>query len=306
VEKIRVIANCDANILISGETGTGKELCARAIHYYSSRVQKSFVPVNCGALPTELVENELFGHKRGAYTGAATAELGLIQEADGGTLFLDEIDCLPANAQVKLLRFLQEKEYRPLGSAKLRRADTRVIAATNLDLHDAVRSGRLRQDLYYRLNVIPVALPPLRERRGDVPLLARHFLGKYNAEFSKEITDFTERAVEKLVGYDWPGNVRELEHVVERAVALAPRPRIEETDLVMPNGTHPQPGQETFREAKTKLIRQFEKNYLQELLYANNGNVSKAARAAQKNRRALWQLICKHQIDVRQFRTVAK
>ena len=303
VDKIRLIATCDANVLISGETGTGKELCARAVHYYSARVGKSFVPINCGAIPTELVENELFGHERGAYTGAATSELGLIHEADGGTLFFDEIDCLPAHAQVKLLRFLQEKEYRPLGSSKIRRADTRIIAATNLDLQEAVKSGRLRRDLFYRLNVISIALPPLRERREDIPLLAAYFIGKFAVEFGKQVADFSARAIEKLTDYDWPGNVRELEHVIERAVALSKQSRIQETDLILPNDLSPKPSVESFREAKTKLIRQFEKHYIQELLYANNGNVSKAARAAHKNRRAFWQLICKHQIDVQRFRT---
>src|SRR5262245_26581914 len=182
IKKIPLIARCDGRVLISGETGTGKEMCARAIHYLSSRKSKPFVPVNCGAIPTELVENELFGHDRGAFTGANTAKAGLIEEAEGGTLFLDEIDCLPAMAQVKLLRFLQEKEYRRLGSAKTRHSDVRVIAASNAPLEEALRSGRIRQDLYYRLNVVSISLPPLRERRQDIPILAHHFLTKFAAE----------------------------------------------------------------------------------------------------------------------------
>lgn len=176
IKKIPIIAKCDASVLISGETGTGKELCARAIHYLSPRASKPFIPVNCGAIPVELVENELFGHKRGAFTGASTSQSGLIHEADGGTLFLDEIDCLPLLAQIKLLRFLQEKEYRPLGSTKMQKADVRVIAATNVDLEAVVREGKLRRDLYYRLNIIPLTLISLRERREDIPLLAHHFL----------------------------------------------------------------------------------------------------------------------------------
>src|SRR5215813_11685330 len=182
VEKIPLIAACDANVLIEGETGTGKELYARAIHYCSPRAARPFVPVNCGAIPVELIENELFGHQRGAFTGATSLQKGLIEEATGGTLFLDEIDCLPALAQVKLLRFLQEKEYRPLGSTKLRRADVRIIAASNVNLEEALASGKLRQDLYYRLNILSLTLAPLRERRDDIPLLARHFARKYTSE----------------------------------------------------------------------------------------------------------------------------
>src|SRR5262249_30700623 len=175
IEKIPRLSRCDASVLITGETGTGNELCASAIHYLSRRAEYPFVPVNCGAIPVELMENELFGHDRGAYTGADRSQTGVIGEANGGTLFLDEIDCLPATAQVKLLRFLQKKEYRPLGSLKTSQADIRVVAASNTDLHEAIKSGRLRQDLYYRLNVLSLHLPPLRERREDIPVLSRHF-----------------------------------------------------------------------------------------------------------------------------------
>lgn len=305
INKIPLMAGCDASVLISGETGTGKELCARAIHYLSARACKPFVPVNCGAIPTELVENELFGHARGAFTGAATSELGLIYAADGGTLFLDEVDCLPPQAQVKLLRFLQEKEYRPLGSTKVYTARTRIVAATNVDLQEAVASGRLRRDMYYRLNVMPLCLPPLRQRREDIPILARHFLAKYASEFGKQVRDFSAGAVRKLVCYEWPGNVRELEHVVEQAVVLSAQALIGEGDInlqVDDDGV----ARGTFQEAKMQLIRRFEKTYIQDLLLANGGNVSKAARAANKNRRAFWQLICKHRIDVQRFRAAAK
>src|SRR5207249_2674934 len=187
LKKIPAIARHGASVLISGETGTGKEMFARAVHYLSPRSGKPFVAVNCGAIPVELMENELFGHATGAFTGASSTTAGLVREADGGTLFLDEIDALPLPAQVKLLRFLQEQEYRPLGSAKVCKSDVRIITASNADFAEALRLGRFRQDLYYRLAVIPLSLPPLRERIGDVPLLARHFLEKYSAAFDKPV-----------------------------------------------------------------------------------------------------------------------
>lgn len=302
VNKIPLLAKCNASVLISGETGTGKEVCARAVHYLSPRSGKPFVPVNCGAIPTELVENELFGHERGAYTGAKTTQVGLIQEADGGTLFLDEIDSLPLLSQVKLLRFLQEKEYRPLGSTRTSRADVRVIAATNSDPEEAIKAGKLRQDFYYRLNVIPLTLPALRERREDISLLARHFLAKFAAELEKRVTDFSLDAIRLLVSYDWPGNVRELEHIIMRAVALSTRPVIGDADLTLPR-RHPAPLQESFRGAKSKVVIEFEKTYIEKLLLMHDGNISRAAQAAQKNRRAFWQLIRKHHIDVKSLRT---
>jgi two-component system, NtrC family, response regulator GlrR len=297
ISKIPLLAKCNASVLISGETGTGKEVCARAIHYLSPRANKPFIPLNCGAIPTELVENELFGHERGAFTGAGESQVGLIQEADGGTLFLDEIDSLPVLSQVKLLRFLQEREYRPLGSTKTCQADVRIIAATNSDPEEAVRAGKLRQDLYYRLNVIPLVLPPLRERREDIMPLARHFLAKYSAEFEKQLTDFSAEAVRLLVSYDWPGNVRELEHVVVRAVVLSTQTLIRDADISLPaRASAALP--ESFQGAKSKIIAEFEKTYVERALLMNHGNISRAARAAKKSRRAFWELIRKHQIDV--------
>jgi len=297
VKKIPRIARCDASVMISGETGTGKELCARAIHYLSPRARRAFIPVNCGAIPTELVENELFGHACGAFTNAASAQSGLIAEADGGALFLDEIDCLPLLAQVKFLRFLQEKEYRPLGSAKTRRADVRVIAAANVDFDEAVRAGRLRQDLYYRLNVIPLRLPPLRERRDDIPLLARHFLARYAADFNQPALSLSADAMELLLRYEWPGNVRELEHLIARAVALAERDVIEGHDLGLPHGASAALPS-SFREAKAG----FERAYIEDLLLAHHGNITKAAQAAHKNRRAFWELIRKYHINANSFK----
>lgn len=298
--KIPLIAKCDANVLIAGETGTGKEVFARAIHYCSVRADKPFVPVNCGAIPVELVENELFGHERGAFTTAMTLQTGLIEEANGGTLFLDEIDCLPVLAQVKLLRFLQEKEYRPLGAAKMRKAHVRVIAASNLNLEEAVGNGRVRKDLFYRLNIISFTLPPLRERREDIALLAYHFLNKYSNEFNKDVDELTPDAVRRLTVYSWPGNVRELEHVIERAVVLSEGPTLKSSDIVLSSSSGE--NQESLQEAKAREIARFEKNYIQGLLRAAGGNITRAAEAAQKNRRAFWQLIQKHRIDVEQYK----
>ena len=302
IRKIPLLAQCDVNVLISGETGTGKELCARAIHYLSPRAGRPFIAVNCGAIPVELVENELFGHERGAFTDASTAQGGLIHEAEGGTLFLDEIACLPLLAQVKLLRFLQDKEYRRLGSTKTQQGDVRVVAAMNIDLEEAVREGKLRQDLYYRLNIIPLVLPPLRERREDIPLLARYFLAKYAARLNKDVTDCSPDVMQLLVLYEWPGNVRELEHTIERAVVLSEQAVIHKADIILPRvaaAAH----QDSFQEAKAKVIARFERTYIQGLLLAHQGNITKAARAAQKNRRAFWQLMRKHLIDAHSFKS---
>lgn len=302
IKKIPLMAKCNASVLILGETGTGKELCARAIHYLGARSHKPFIPVNCGAIPTELVENELFGHERGAFTGAKNSQAGLIQEADGGTLFLDEIDCLPLLAQVKLLRFLQEKEYRPLGSTKTSMADVRIVAATNSDPEQAVRTGRLRQDFYYRLNVIPLVLPPLRTRREDILLLAQHFLARFAAEEDKQITDFSTAAAQMLVSYDWPGNIRELEHIIRRAVVLSTGTHISDANLGLPCSSQ-LPLQESLQGAKRKMVAEFEKNYIKDVLLMYNGNISKAAQAARKNRRAFWQLIRKYEIDAKHFKS---
>jgi two-component system response regulator GlrR len=297
VSQLPLIARCDASVMIYGETGTGKELFARAIHYLSPRQHQPFVPVNCGAIPLELVENELFGHERGAFTDAGKSQPGLIQEADGGSLFLDEVDELHRAAQVKLLRFLQDKEYRPLGSAKARAANVRLIAATNANLEVAVKSGKLRHDLYYRLNVIPLRLPPLRERREDIPALARHFLVRYATEFRRTVPDISTDALRTLRHYHWPGNVRELEHLIARATALSEKSVLESEDLSLPGqSTTADPA--SYREAKA----QFERTYIEDLLQVHHGNISKAALAAHKNRRAFWELIRKYHIDVASFK----
>ena len=302
--KIPLLASCDGRVLISGETGTGKEVFARAIHYLSPRMRHPFVPVSCGAIPVELLENELFGHDKGAFTGANTDKPGLIREAENGTLFLDEVDALPLLAQTKLLRFLQEGEYRPLGASKSFQTDVRVIAASNANLTQAVKEGRLRQDLYYRLNIILINLPPLRDRREDIPILAAHFVDKYAHEFRRSVRGLTEAAMQKLMLHDWPGNIRELENIIERAVVLSEKEYID-CDEIMPPDNDVTVEVQSFQESKAQMITKFERSYIRDLMMVYRGNITHAARAAKKNRRAFWELMRKHNIDVSSFRTTA-
>jgi DNA-binding NtrC family response regulator len=299
--KIPLVARSDASVLISGETGTGKEMVARAIHYLSPRAGKPFVPVNCGAIPVELFENELFGHDRGAFTGASGARDGLIHEAEQGTLFLDEVNSMPLFAQVKLLRFLQSKEYRRLGSTKALNGDVRIVTASNADLEGELAAGTLRRDLYYRLNVVPIVLPPLRARGNDIILLARHFLAQYAAKLNSPVVDFSPEAERKLLLYSWPGNVRELEHVIQRVMILCAEKTIREDHIVLPSETSP--SQLSFQEMKANVISEFESTYIRSLLTVYRGNITKAAQAAQKERRTFWELVRKHNIDVQKFRT---
>jgi DNA-binding NtrC family response regulator len=272
------------------------------IHYHSPRQAKPFVPVNCGALPDPLVENELFGHAKGAYTDASAPKKGLVAEAEEGTLFLDEVDTLSPAAQVKLLRFLQDREYRPLGSATSRSANVRILAATSADLQQQVQMKQFREDLYYRLNIIPLCLPPLRERTEDIPLLAVHFLHHYRDHYRIGPLRFSAEALHKLVAYPWPGNVRELETVIQRAVLFAASPILQPEDLALPS-----PAQgvvvegESFREGKARVIEQFERTYLHNLLAAHEGNITRAAQHAGEVRQSLQRLLKKHQMDRRIF-----
>jgi transcriptional regulator with PAS, ATPase and Fis domain len=298
IEKIPIVAKCDSSVLVHGQTGTGKEVCVRAIHYLSNRASKPFVAVNCGAVPPDLAENELFGHKYGAFTGASRDKPGLIQEAEGGSLFLDEIDSLPQAAQVKLLRFLQEKTYRPLGCTREFKANVRVIAAMNIDPEESVQLGRLRKDLFYRLNVISIELPLLRDRLDDIPLLADHFLKKHSSAYGKRLR-LSPGALRTLKSYEWPGNVRELEHVIERAVIFAQEEVIDELPQ-FGAGTEKEPL--SLKEAKQRVVEEFEKRYISDLLTIYNGNISKAALAAKKHRRAFLYLIQKYGIESRKFR----
>jgi DNA-binding NtrC family response regulator len=220
-ELIKKVAFTTTNVLVTGESGTGKELVARSIHRQGNRKANPFVAINCAAIPSELMESEMFGHERGAFTGAHTRTIGKFEHANGGTLFLDEISALRTDLQAKLLRVLQEREIERIGSNKPIKIDIRVISATNNNLEEAVSKEKFRQDLYFRLNVVPISIPPLRERREDIPLLARHFLNKFNIAFNKKIPGFSEKALDALSRYDWPGNIRELENLVERIVVLS-------------------------------------------------------------------------------------
>jgi two-component system response regulator GlrR len=304
VARIPVMSACDASVLILGETGTGKELCAQGIHYLSERAGKPWVAVNCGAIPTELLEDEFFGHVRGAYTTAHSTRQGLVREAEGGTLFLDEVDSLSLGAQAKFLRFLQEKEYRPVGSDKSRHADVRIIAASNQNLRRMVEQKRFRQDVFFRLNVLRLHLPPLRERKEDLPILAQEFLRQSALKWKRRVTRLSAAAMCALMRYDWPGNVRELQHVIERAVLLTSGKELlaEELEFDDDSAASADPTAETFCRAKARVVEEFELAYIERLLQAHGGNITHAARAANKNRRAFWQLIRKHHIDPSRFR----
>jgi two-component system response regulator AtoC len=304
-------AAVDATVLIGGETGTGKELAARAIHSLSARRERRFVPVNCGALPAELVESELFGHARGAFTGAAVAKPGLFQEAQGGTIFLDEVGELPLAAQVKLNRVLQEKEIRRVGETQATPVDVRVVAATHRDLREEVRAGRFREDLFYRLNVFTVALPALRERAEDVPLLAAHFLDKHARALRRTLRGFSPEALALLAAHAWPGNVRELENVVERAVAVAGGEVVEPADLPpeLAAGTAPAPPAPAsalaalpYKDAVAGARDRVTREYLVALMTEFGGNVTRAAERAGVERESLHRLLRKHGLRSEDFK----
>jgi two-component system response regulator GlrR len=302
IAKVRRYAACDAGVLILGETGTGKEVFAKAIHNASKRAGHPLVALNCGAVPTELMEAELFGHVKGAYTGAHISRTGLVSEAEGGTLFLDDVDCVSLSAQAKLLRFLQEREYRVVGSNTVRRANVRVVAASNRDLAELARRSSFRQDLFYRLNVLPIDLPPLRERKEDIGALARHFLHQFSLRDERPECRLCAAALNKLMRHDWPGNVRELGHVLERAVLLAPGQVLMASDIDLPDPVQDAIERESFQSMKARVVESFERGYLENVLRSTNGNIANAARAAGKNRRALFQLIRKHNIAPESFR----
>ncbi|CAB3778796.1 Transcriptional regulatory protein QseF [Paraburkholderia ultramafica] len=302
METLDLVAPIDAEILITGPTGVGKELYANYVHQRSPRAGNAFVAVNCGGLPRELIENELFGHIGGAFTGARLQSAGLIAEAEGGTLFLDEVDSLPLDAQAKLLRFIQEKEYRRLGETRLRHADLRIVAATNADLVGAVREKRFRQDLYYRLRVVPIDVPALVERPEDIPLLLAAFAIRYAKAYGLAPVTFSNCALEKLRSYSWPGNVRELENCVKYLTCMQlartveifdlPLERADEPDELLPLTLLVESGD--LKTVKREVICLFERVYLESALRRCDGNIAAAARASGKARRAFFELMRKH------------
>jgi DNA-binding NtrC family response regulator len=291
-------------VLIQGETGTGKELAARAIHYLGPRRGQAFVPVNCGAIPDNLVENEFFGHTRGAFTGARDHHTGLVASAEGGTLFLDEIESLSLRAQVILLRFLQDQSYRPLGGKGVVTGDVRIVAASNTDLAELVKAGSFRQDLLYRLWIMPLTLPPLRERPEDVALLARHFVRRFAARYGIAEKELHPDSLALLTSHHWPGNVRELENLIHREILLATGPVLHFASVAGgPTAARPATSGSLnasfelgFRRAKAAVVAEFERAFLAHALAESGGNVSAAARKAGKERRAFGKLLKKHGI----------
>jgi two-component system, NtrC family, response regulator GlrR len=306
VGKLQRFAACDAGVLVLGETGTGKEVFAQAIHYASARAAKPMVAINCGAVPAELMEAELFGHVKGAYTNAHMSRTGLVHEAEGGTLLLDDIDCLTMSAQAKLLRFLQEREYRVVGSNAVQHADVRIIAASNRDLAAMARQGTFRDDLFYRLNVLTLSLPPLREHKEDIVALAEHFLRQFAQRYRRPACVLSARAVLKLLGYDWPGNVRELGHVLERAFLLSAERALDAADLDLPVAASAEAPTEAFQAMKARIVQSFERSYIESILVSTNGNITEAARVAGKNRRAFFELIRKHEIAPAAYKAAAR
>ncbi len=302
IEKIPLIARSNSPVLITGETGTGKELSARAIHHLSRRRDFPFIAVDCGAFPDHLFENEMFGHARGAFTDAHRDQRGLIAMANGGTLFLDEIDSLSQSSQAKLLRFLQERTYRPLGSDKFVRADVNVLAATNRDLEKMVSEQRFRSDLFFRLNVLRLDMIPLRERRGDIPILARHFLDMLCAEQGESPKSLATPTIAQLIRANWPGNARELYNVMHRAVVFAQGPEILPADVMPPGAESPgivdqAQHSDGFRQARERAIEAFERCYVVDALKRHKGNITQSARYARQDRRAFGRLVKRYGID---------
>jgi len=293
----RMLAASNASVLIQGESGTGKELLARSIHAASARAAKPFVAVNCGAIPENLIESELFGHVKGAFTGAVRDQPGLFVSAQHGTIFLDEIGDLPLNMQVKLLRVLQERELRPVGSTTLVSLDVRVLSASHHKLEDEVKAGRFREDLFYRLNVVGLHLPTLAERREDIPLLAQHFMSALAQRYGKQVSGFAPGALELMATAQWPGNIRQLQNAIEKCIILTTGPVISLTLVqrtLNTSGVNLLP----FDEAR----RHFERDYLAQVLKMTHGNVSQAARLAQRNRTDFYTLLGRHQLNPADFK----
>lgn len=300
--KIHKLAALDATVLLSGETGTGKELAARAIHYLSSRADKPFVPVNCGALAESLIESELFGHERGAFTDAKTASNGLIGEAAGGTLFLDEVDTLSLKAQAALLRFLQDRTYRRVGGGTLRQVDVRVLVASNADLSERVQKRQFRQDLLYRLNVLSLHLPALRDREGDAGVLARAVLQRLSHQYRLPLKQLHAEGLAFIQRYGWPGNVRELENIIHREFLMSDDTelRLRESCEALMGAAVPQVDIDStdapFRDAKANAVAEFERSYVRAMLVRTGGNISQAARLSKQERSAFGKLVRKYKL----------
>jgi len=292
--RLTQVGASEAPVLLTGETGTGKELCARALHHFSPRRTEPFIPVECGALPEPLFENEVFGHSRGAFTGAHTDQNGLVALANGGTLFLDEVDGLTLGIQAKLLRLLQEKTYRALGSNLIRPADVRVVAACNGDLNKLVEEKRFRADLYFRLDVLRIHLPPLRERQGDIALLARRFADEICDENRIARKVLAPAAIRKLESFPWPGNVRQLQNTIYRAVLSAEGSEVFTCHIDPANEKQGRSDDLDFRTGRSQAIARFEADYVRRMLEKHNGNVTRAAREAGKERRAFGRLAKKY------------
>lgn len=297
LEAVSRIAKTDSTVCVCGESGTGKELIARAVHLASNRKDKAFVAINCAALPETLLESELFGHEKGAFTGAIKTSKGLFAQAHEGTIFLDEIGDMPLAIQAKFLRVLQERQFNPVGSERPMEVDVRVIVATNKDLSEQVKRGLFREDLYYRIHVIPVTLPPLRERKEDIPVLADHFVKKISLQMQKPLKRITPQALQRLMMHAWPGNVRELENTIEYAMAMAQQDVITE-DLILPAKDGQEQAIMPLKEARAS----FEKDYLIRLLKLCQGNVSSAATMAGRYRADLYTLLKKHTINPADFK----
>ncbi|MFZ0242351.1 MAG: sigma-54 dependent transcriptional regulator [Desulfobacterales bacterium] len=297
LEQVAQAAETDSNVHIEGESGTGKELIAKSLHLSGPRKKGPFVAINCAAIPETLLESELFGYKKGAFSGAVSDKKGLFVQAHNGSFFLDEISEMPLSMQSKLLRVLEEREFFPVGGQQTVKVDTRIITASNKNLEQEVESKNFREDLYYRIHVIRIQLPPLRDRKDDIPLLARHFLKKYTAEMKKEVTGFSSAALQKLLRYHWPGNVRELENTIESAVALGSETEIG-ADLILPKCDADNDCIKPLKEAKDDFM----KDYLLQLVEFTQGNVSQAARLAGKYRADLYELMKRYKLDPSNFR----
>ena len=297
LQQTKQVAQSDFSLLIQSQSGTGKELLAQAIHQASQRKNKPFTAINCAAIPEQLLESELFGHTKGAFTGAEKNHQGLFQASNGGTLFLDEIGDMPMSFQVKLLRALQEKEIRPVGSTQSIKTDVRIISATHKNLQQEIKNKTFREDLYYRLNVVELVLPPLSERREDIPLLVQHFLKQSQQQSSLNITGFSQEAMELLISAPWPGNIRQLQNVIEQSVALTTDTIIGST-LVKKALRDDNSKLPSFQQAKDK----FERDYLAKLLKLTEGNVSQAAKIAQRNRTEFYKLLNRHHLTAEAFR----